>query len=213
MALIVNSIEIPQSGAVNFNSTALKQVNHGSVLVWTSTPDPITIMSTGKSIGSWLGGGVLGSDAGYQVFSMASQGTKNTTNGNIQAHGGIDGGNLYFGGQESTIGGNRSLIVSNFTVNTKGFKVLQISYIIKQDRKNDGGAPWAAIGPSGWNETKTAQVSLPNVTSQTGSVNLNLTNYQGTYAIKFGMTLQGNVNNDPYQAGRYNRITRIYMYG
>ena len=94
MALIVNSTEIPQSGAVNFNSTALKQVNHGSVLVWTSTPDPITIMSTGKSIGSWLGGGVLGSDAGYQVFSMASQGYKNCTNGNIQAHGGIVDGKL-----------------------------------------------------------------------------------------------------------------------
>lgn len=213
MALELNGTSIPASGALKVNSTSLKEFKANGVLVWTSTPDPVTIMKTGSSIGSWLGGGMLGSDAGYQVFSMSSQGTKNTTNGNIQAHGGIDGGNLYFGGQESTVGSNRSLIVSNFTVNTKGFKVLQISYIIKQDRKNDGGAPWAAIGPAGWNETKTAQVSLPNVTSQTGSVNLNLTNYQGTYAIKFGMSLQGNFNNDPYQAGRYNRITKIYMYG
>ena len=213
MALIVNSTEIPQSGAVNFNSTALKQVNHGSVLVWTSTPDPITIMSTGKSIGSWLGGGVLGSDAGYQVFSMASQGYKNCTNGNIQAHGGIVDGKLRFGGEESTIGGNRALLVSNFTVNTKGFKYLRFKYYTE-----NGNVPVAApslgIGPSGWNETVNASVTLikQNGTSSTQTVTLNLTNYQGTYAIKGKWTLSGNVNNNPYWAGRKCWVTEIYMY-
>lgn len=51
-----NGTAILSSGKVIYNSTSLKQVNFGGTKVRTSTPDPITIMSTGKSIGSWLGG-------------------------------------------------------------------------------------------------------------------------------------------------------------
>ena len=125
MALHFNGVDIPKTGSVVFNGQALKEYMHNGVLVWTATPDPITIMQTGQSIGSWLGGGVLGSDAGYQVFSMANQGYKNCTNGNIQAHGGIVDSKLRFGGEESTVGSNRALLVSNFTVDTRGFKYLR----------------------------------------------------------------------------------------
>lgn len=116
MALELNGTSIPASGALQVNGTSLKEFKANGVLVWTSTPDPITIMKTGSSTGSWLGGGMLGSDAGYQAFSMSSQGYKNTTNGNIQAHGGIVDSKLRFGGEESTVGSNRALLVSNFTV-------------------------------------------------------------------------------------------------
>ena len=128
MALELNGTSIPASGVLQVNGTSLKEFKANGVLVWTSTPDPITIMSIGKSIGSWLGGGVLGGDAGYQVFSMASQGYKNCTNGNVQAHGGIVDGKLRFGGEESTVGSNRALLVSNFTVDTRGFQYLRFKY-------------------------------------------------------------------------------------
>ena len=98
MALELNRTSIPASGALKVNGTSLKEFKVNGVLVWTSTPDPVTIMKTGSSIGSWLGGGLHGGDAGYGTYSMASQGYKNTTNGNIQAHGGIQNGNLWWGG-------------------------------------------------------------------------------------------------------------------
>lgn len=213
MALIINSTEIPQSGAVICNSTAQEQVKANSVLVWTATPDPITIMSTGKSIGSWLGGGVLGSDAGYQVFSMASQGYKNCTNGNVQAHGGIVDGKLRFGGEESTVGSNRALLVSNFTVDTRGFQYLRFKYYTENNNV-PANAPSLGIGPAGWSETVNASVSLikQNGTSAVQTVTLNLSNYQGVYAIKGKWGFSGNVNNNPYWAGRKCWVTEIYMY-
>ena len=213
MSLVVNSIEIPPSGTVRLNNTSLTEVKQNGILVWTSTPDPITIMSTGKSIGSWLGGGVLGSDAGYQVFSMASQGYKNCTNGNIQAHGGIVDGKLRFGGEESTVGSNRALLVSNFTVDTHGFKYLRFKYYTENNNV-PANAPSLGIGPAGWNETVNAAITLikQNGTSAVQTVTLDLSNYQGTYAIKGKWGFSGNTNNNPYWAGRKCWVTEIYMY-
>ena len=159
MALELNGTSIPTSGALKVNGTSLKEFKANGVLVWTSTPDPITIMKTGSSIGSWLGGGMLGSDAGYQAFSMSNQGYKNTTNGNIQAHGGIVDSKLRFGGEESTVGSNRALLVSNFTVNTKGFKYLRFKYYTENNNV-PSSAPRAGIGPSGWNNTFNAALSF-----------------------------------------------------
>ena len=218
MALIVNSTEIPQSGAVNFNSTALKQVNHGSVLVWTSTPDPITIMSTGKSIGSWLGGGLYGSDAGYGTYSMSSQGYKNTTNGNIQAHGGIQNGNLWWGGQESTVGSNESRMCSNFTIDTRGFKHIQFTVERDYGDPNSGGAAWSGIGTGGWGSSPAARVNFggdinnPAGNQWSGVLTLDITKYQGTYRIHLGQFLQGATWKDPYKAWRNNYVKKIYMY-
>ena len=181
--------------------------------MWTSTPDPITIMKTGSSIGSWMGGGMLGSDAGYQVFSMASQGYKNCTNGNVQAHGGIVDGKLRFGGEESTVGSNRALLVSNFTVDTRGFQYLRFKYYTENNNV-PANAPSLGIGPAGWSETVNASVSLikQNGTSAVQTVTLNLSNYQGVYAIKGKWGFSGNTNNNPYWAGRKCWVTEIYMY-
>ena len=59
MALELNGTSIPASGALQVNGTSLKEFKANGVLVWTSTPDPITIMKTGSSTGSWLGGGFM----------------------------------------------------------------------------------------------------------------------------------------------------------
>ncbi|MFR8257198.1 MAG: hypothetical protein ACLVAA_12345 [Ruthenibacterium sp.] len=213
MALELNGTSIPASGALQVNGTSLKEFKANGVLVWTSTPDPITIMKTGSSTGSWLGGGMLGSDAGYQAFSMSSQGYKNTTNGNIQAHGGIVDSKLRFGGEESTVGSNRALLVSNFTVNTKGFKYLRFKYYTENNNV-PSSAPRAGIGPSGWNNTFNASLSFirQNGTSASQTATLNLSSYQGTYAIKFDWHMQGNNDNNPYWAGRKCWVTEIYMY-
>ena len=213
MALHFNGVDIPKTGSVVFNGQALKEYRHNGVLVWTATPDPITIMQTGQSIGSWLGGGVLGSDAGYQVFSMANQGYKNCTNGNIQAHGGIVDSKLRFGGEESTVGSNRALLVSNFTVDTRGFQYLRFKYYTENNNV-PANAPSLGIGPAGWSETVNASVSLikQNGTSAVQTVTLNLSNYQGVYAIKGKWGFSGNTNNNPYWAGRKCWVTEIYMY-
>lgn len=213
MALHFNGVDIPKTGSVVFNGQALKEYRHNGVLVWTATPDPITIMQTGQSIGSWLGGGVLGSDAGYQVFSMANQGYKNCTNGNIQAHGGIVDSKLRFGGEESTVGSNRALLVSNFTVDTRGFKYLRFKYYTENNNV-PANAPSLGIGPAGWNETVNTAITLikQNGTSAVQTVTLDLSNYQGLYAIKGKWVFLGNTNNNPYWAGRKCWVTEIYMY-
>lgn len=213
MALHFNGVDIPKTGSVVFNGQALKEYRHNGVLVWTATPDPITIMQTGQSIGSWLGGGVLGSDAGYQVFSMANQGYKNCTNGNIQAHGGIVDSKLRFGGEESTVGSNRALLVSNFTVDTRGFKYLRFKYYTENNNV-PANAPSLGIGPAGWNETVNTAITLikQNGTSAVQTVTLDLSNYQGLYAIKGKWVFFGNTNNNPYWAGRKCWVTEIYMY-
>lgn len=213
MALHFNGVDIPKTGSVVFNGQALKEYRHNGVLVWTATPDPITIMQTGQSIGSWLGGGVLGSDAGYQVFSMANQGYKNCTNGNIQAHGGIVDSKLRFGGEESTVGSNRALLVSNFTVDTRGFKYLRFKYYTENNNV-PANAPSLGIGPAGWNETVNTAITLikQNGTSAVQTVTLDLSNYQGLYAIKGKWGFFGNTNNNPYWAGRKCWVTEIYMY-
>ena len=54
MALTINGTNIPTSGKVVCNGTSLKEFRANGVLVWTSTPDPVTIMKTGSSIGSWM---------------------------------------------------------------------------------------------------------------------------------------------------------------
>ena len=213
MALELNGTSIPASGALKVNGTSLKEFKANGVLVWTSTPDPVTIMKTGSSTGSWLGGGMLGSDAGYQVFSMSGQGYKNTTNGNIQAHGGIVDSKLRFGGEESTVGSNRALLDTNFTVNTKGFKYLRFKYYTENNNV-PSSAPRAGIGPSGWNNTFNAALSFirQNGTSASQTATLNLSSYQGTYAVKFDWHMQGNNDNNPYWAGRKCWVTEIYMY-
>ena len=197
MALELNGTSIPASGALQVNGTSLKEFKANGVLVWTSTPDPITIMKTGSSTGSWLGGGMLG----------------NTTNGKIQAHGGIVDSKLRFGGEESTVGSNRALLVSNFTVNTKGFKYLRFKYYTENNNV-PSSAPRAGIGPSGWNNTFNASLSFirQNGTSASQTATLNLSSYQGTYAIKFDWHMQGNNDNNPYWAGRKCWVTEIYMY-
>ena len=105
------------------------------------------------------------------------------------------------------------MLVSNFTVNTKGFKYLRFKYYTENGNV-PAAAPSLGIGPSGWNETVNTSVTLikQNGTSSTQTVTLNLTNYQGTYAIKGKWTLSGNVNNNPYWAGRKCWVTEIYMY-
>lgn len=211
MALIFNNTNIPSSGQVPFNGVEMKAVNFNGIQVWTSTPDPITIMKTGSSLGSWTGGGVFGSDAGSRSFSMSSQGLKGSTNGNIGCDAGIENSKLCLKGGESTVGYNRALLVSNFTINTKGYSKIAFTYDIDNNKVNRGGSAYAAIGPSGWNDTRTTTANFPNVAKGTGTINLNVSNYQGTYVIKIGWYFQGSHDNDPYQQSRRIYITSIVM--
>lgn len=218
MALELNGTSIPASGALKVNGTSLKEFKVNGVLVWTSTPDPVTIMKTGSSIGSWLGGGLHGGDAGYGTYSMASQGYKNTTNGNIQAHGGIQNGNLWWGGQESTVGSNESRMCSNFTIDTKGFKYIQFTVERDYGDPNSGGPAWCGIGTGGWGSSPNAKVNFGGATDSpsgnqwSGVITLNISSYQGTYRIHLGQYLQGATWKDPYKAWRNNYVKKIYMY-
>ncbi len=182
------------------------------MLVWTSTPDPITIMSTGKSIGSWLGGACWAAMPGIRCFPWQARAIK-LHQWQYQAHGGIVDGKLRFGGEESTVGSNRALLVSNFTVDTRGFQYLRFKYYTENNNV-PANAPSLGIGPAGWSETVNASVSLikQNGTSAVQTVTLNLSNYQGYMQSKGKWGFSGNTNNNPYWAGRKCWVTEIYMY-
>ena len=68
-------------------------------------------------------------------------------------------GKLRFGGEESTVGSNRALLVSNFTVDTRGFQYLRFKYYTENNNV-PANAPSLGIGPAGWSETVNASVSL-----------------------------------------------------
>lgn len=201
MALHFNGVDIPKTGSVVFNGQALKEYRHNGVLVWTATPDPITIMQTGQSLARGLAGACWAAMPGIRCFPWQTRVIKTAPMAISKPTAALWIASCALAAKKALWAATGLCWCPTLPLIHAGSNICGSSIIPKTTMCLPMHLR-LGLGPAGWNETVNTAITLikQNGTSAVQTVTLDLSNYQGLYAIKGkGFFLETQYN--PYWAG------------
>ena len=172
MALIFNNASIPQSGAVVYNGTALKNFKYGSTEMWKKSKD---IYNTGNQNTALTGGFTA-----YQTYGDGGSGAGTNWNST----------NCY---QYMLYGGSQAQVRTNNPVSFTGFSTLNLAISAVSGEMGWNGRSRARLM---FSSSSSSTVNNPtgsvwaDITAAT-TISMRLVGYQSNYYVYWGISTDG----------------------